>query len=445
MTRILLHPRLLPQSSGGRVYLPPPWRWWRHKLRRCPDGNMFHQRSDDPTDPTEYSLMFELLENIEIHDPPSMHITTYGPEYDDVRGVEFERTLMVRGETTQCDVVWYQRPGNNWHQLPGTTCYPGDYAISHVDRRQLRQRNVRDEASEESYYSSSLPALQWQLVDTGDLAAEGRRIAAAFGVPGAMVGRPGLGQPGGAHDAANYMNCQCGGRGCYSSRDSFGRIPPAAVPSRRIEDQLSEIMRARSDFMMRNYDQPVAVLMNQEDWEQLRRDALRSEDDLARRALDMSSPMFDRATAGRPFDSIFGMEIRADRNIPRGQVYVMGRNTQRVMNFGDPRREPGDLYGELGALGIMSPNQVRELEGYGYSPAAVRFLAETTAPPRSPDILPESEVVDEIDRLVNESLTPGPRDDYSINRYPKCSHCHHDWHGILCDHCACLGELEDEV
>jgi len=62
-----------------------------------------------------------------------------------------------------------------------------------------------------------------------------------------------------------------------------------------------------------------------------------------------------------------------------------------------------------------------------------------------PAVLPERDVVDEIDRLVNEELRPGPVDDYETNRYPKCKHCGCDWHGLLCAHCACLGELEDPV
>ena len=57
-----------------------------------------------------------------------------------------------------------------------------------------------------------------------------------------------------------------------------------------------------------------------------------------------------------------------------------------------------------------------------------------------PSVLPESQVVDEIDRLVNESIRPGPRDDYTVDRYPKCDQCPHSWHGLECDTdgCDCL-------
>ena len=39
-------------------------------------------------------------------------------------------------------------------------------------------------------------------------------------------------------------------------------------------------------------------------------------------------------------------------------------------------------------------------------------------------------MLDAIDELVNESLAPGPRDDYSVNRYDRCPRCHGDWHGL---------------
>ena len=64
---------------------------------------------------------------------------------------------------------------------------------------------------------------------------------------------------------------------------------------------------------------------------------------------------------------------------------------------------------------------------------------------RGPSILPESQVVDDIDRLVNDSIRPGPRDDYSVDRYPRCKDCAHSWHGLECEACDCLNTtwLED--
>lgn len=40
------------------------------------------------------------------------------------------------------------------------------------------------------------------------------------------------------------------------------------------------------------------------------------------------------------------------------------------------------------------------------------------------------DVVDEIDRLVDESLSRPIVDDYNSDRYDKCFHCHRNWHGL---------------
>jgi hypothetical protein len=75
---------------------------------------------------------------------------------------------------------------------------------------------------------------------------------------------------------------------------------------------------------------------------------------------------------------------------------------------------------------------------------------------RNPNVLPESEVIAEIDRLedyfdtrdeaeaavrlVNDQVRGGPRDDYNDDRYDKCNDCGHDWHGLECGkgYCGCL-------
>jgi len=90
------------------------------------------------------------------------------------------------------------------------------------------------------------------------------------------------------------------------------------------------------------------------------------------------------------------------------------------------------------AAGVIEPQQIPRIPGLIADPISL-------LPSRRPNVLPESEVIDEIDRLVNEQVRGGPVDDYNINRYPRCKHCHHDWHGILCEKCACLGELEDPI
>ncbi|TDH48868.1 hypothetical protein E2F47_22140 [Mycobacterium eburneum] len=41
-----------------------------------------------------------------------------------------------------------------------------------------------------------------------------------------------------------------------------------------------------------------------------------------------------------------------------------------------------------------------------------------------------SDIIDEIDRLVDDQLAAGPVDDYNVNRYDRCWHCGRDWHGM---------------
>ena len=98
---------------------------------------------------------------------------------------------------------------------------------------------------------------------------------------------------------------------------------------------------------------------------------------------------------------------------------------------------------------VYTPNEIREREGLVQHPR-VHGLARPShewvqSQRYGPSILPEQDVVDEIDRLVNEQVRPGPRDDYNADRYPKCVKCPHPWHGLCCEKCACLGELEDPI
>lgn len=39
-------------------------------------------------------------------------------------------------------------------------------------------------------------------------------------------------------------------------------------------------------------------------------------------------------------------------------------------------------------------------------------------------------LLDDIDQLVDEQLAGGPVDDYNVDRYDRCPHCHRQWHGI---------------
>lgn len=382
-----MEPRLLPRFPAGMHQLTPPWRWWRHKLRPCPDGSMYHQHVDPPARPgapgvEHYCIQFDLLTDYDIVNPPSMFLTTIGPEIDTLYG---DRTLMTRGPTTECDVVWHERPGDLWHELPGNTCHPGEYEIRTVDRAN-RDYNT---ASTARRYESGMPALYWRstVLDVDVSEDTVRAIAAAYGVPPALIGGTDLGDP--------------------------SRVPAAAMPGPRFEDQLSQIMAATREYEAGHMRRPAAVIMNQEDWEQLRRDALRQERDWL---------MYGRANAGNPFDTIFGLQIRAERNMPRGRILVVGESDIWDTEF---RVRPSPYIPPSLFVGLIGP------------------AGPTVASRR--DVLPEAELVDEIDRLVNEQVKVGPVDDYRVDRYPRCPHCAHSWHGILCNECDCLGELEEEV
>jgi hypothetical protein len=395
MSRILLHPHLLPRygpDGGPRVHLPPPWCWWRHKLRPCPDGALFHQQYDDPTDIHETSILFDLLRTAEIHDPPAMHLVQTPPEFENLAFGDPTRTMMTRGVQAVIDVVWYRRPDDNWHQLPGNTCRPADYSLEMVDRG-----DERSDDSTRQEWVRDLPPLRWQLVDTGDAAAEGRRIAAAFGVPPALVG----------------------------------------IPDTSLDEQVAAIFEASRNYEVETSRRAHAVMMSPQDYAELRRNAQRD--------ADMRLGAYQPAEApARPFDSIFGLQIVAERSVPRGQFIVVSQDmladAQRM--FTQALEGLGAFGAAMGAVGEASAGLFQQAEPARYG------RRDTTWGQRHPDsvaasILPESEVIDEIDRLVNEQIRPGPVDDYHADRYPKCTHCGCDWHGILCDKCDCLGELED--
>jgi hypothetical protein len=448
MTRILLHPHLLPRfgpSGGSRAELRPPWNWWRTKVMRSEDGTLVQQCYDSQTDVREASLLFNAGDDADIIDPPAMHFIEREPEYVDIGyGGCIDRTLMARGPSAECEVVWHRQPGPRWYRLPGNTCRPGDYYIGMVDPDR-EDRGAGDDSTRMTY-SSDLRPLAWHPLE-GAAELEGVRIAAAFGIPPAMVGI--------VEEPYRPPN---------DSR--------AAESLRELDEQVGAIFEASRNFEAANQQRPQAVLMSRTDYEELRRSVLRDE------AL---SELTRYGRAGdRPFESILGLQIVADNAVPPGRIILVGPQA-----FGDPRREAGplqramqvyqqaiDALTGLGAIaaevgersvglfqqvpnsgytisdagqlrsGVYTPNQIRELEGLGgYSRRDVTW----SSAPRPADILPEQDVVDEIDRLVNEQIRPGPRDDYSVNRYPKCGHCGHDWHGVLCEHCDCLGELEDPV
>lgn len=111
---------------------------------------------------------------------------------------------------------------------------------------------------------------------------------------------------------------------------------------------------------------------------------------------------------------------------------VVGDYQTTTSTIESPRSWRDRWSGPLGLTGTECLVGSCGLEGY--EPPSMQATAL---------LMPESELIDEIDRLVNDQVRPGPRDDYHIDRYPKCARCGHDWHGLCCEQCACLGELED--
>jgi hypothetical protein len=302
MTRILLHPRMLPRYSGTRVQLGPPWQWWRCRCYPDANGNAFYQQYDDPRNINEASLLFNVdiaREDADIVDPPAMHMIVHQPEWHDIMfGGSPVTRLMDRGMSAECDVVWYGQPGPRWLQMPGNTCRVGDYQVAHVDRHHRPPDLGTDRAGalgdpERVHWDSMMGVLRnW--------------------APGAMT------------HAADY--------------GLAGRLGAATVAMTQREAQRYEETRR----------------LNRE-------------------------------------------EVAAVYGVPPTGV-------AEVLTWG------GDVL--------------------GYRPTT----------PRAPNVLPEQDVVDEIDRLVNEQVRPGPRDDYGVNRYPKCKDCGHDWHGLDCgnDLCDCV-------
>lgn len=43
--------------------------------------------------------------------------------------------------------------------------------------------------------------------------------------------------------------------------------------------------------------------------------------------------------------------------------------------------------------------------------------------------------------MIDAALATGPVDDYTVDRYPRCPYCGHQWHGMRCDDCGCKGEF----
>ena len=153
-----------------------------------------------------------------------------------------------------------------------------------------------------------------------------------------------------------------------------------------------------------------------------------------------------------PHDYQFSSEMRSQQGA-RGDYRYFGQSEeqvihsrQQVLNWpitptvrvehvdGPTGTEVRNWGGDLIAM-LQEPAQMPRYWAPRYMPTIIKGG-------RSPNVLPESEVIDDIDRLVNDQVRTGPVDDYSVNRYPKCPDCGHDWHGLECEaqqgYCDCL-------
>lgn len=302
-------------------------------------------------------------------------------EYEDIYSLgDMSTPLRELRVSASVELVWHRQPGPRWRPLPYHTCVPGEYRQDRGGRADLRHPLDYD------MFYQTMPILQWPITETADP------------VPVLTV-------------------------------DEIRRMEGLGPAPTSIDDYLQRIIQGNRDYEVQHRRRAVAVLISPEDY---------------RRLLTMADPVnrplvfYDPAN---PHATIFGLQVRQEPNLPPGRIIVVG--PEGLPNFGDPLRGrvvriAADHIPGLDASRIMSgtfSSGVITGRDIPFSPAVI---------PQSHLVNPEDRVLDEIDKLVNEQVRPGPVDDYHVNRYPKCKHCRHDWHGILCKLCDCLGELEDE-
>jgi hypothetical protein len=156
MTRILMHPHLLPRYTGSRVQLDAPWRWWGCRVYPGTDGNLFHQQYDNPTSIREASILFLDEQSVEIVDPPAMNLVVELPDLDVAWGDPLRTVREYGPRWGECQVVWHSQPGPRWLALPGNTCLLSQYRVDTVDRAHRRDL---DDSSMRLHYASDMPSL----------------------------------------------------------------------------------------------------------------------------------------------------------------------------------------------------------------------------------------------------------------------------------------------
>jgi len=155
MTKVTLYSSLLDLGAGRPSLLPPDWWWWQLRLPAA-GGELFEQVVSD-LDEDQYrsvSFVFNDGSNLEIRNPPAFYV-----EVTDVRdefrlwGGEPLLTQRVRTHGI-AEVVWRDKPGPLWRQMPGNTCMWGEYRTEYrTEELGRRVGPVRSRDSERVEYT----------------------------------------------------------------------------------------------------------------------------------------------------------------------------------------------------------------------------------------------------------------------------------------------------
>lgn len=336
-------------------------------------------RIEEPNGGLEYSVTFGRDgPAVILTDPPAVHLL-HITVYDDMLH-DVGRTMLTNAYLL-ARVVWHEPPDPSWYPVPGLfTCSPGDYRIDQEMRSERGSRgDYRYFGQPDQVVSSGQQVLNWPVTPT-------QRVARVDGPTGTVLDN----LAGWGGDLITTVQDTTYTPDEVRQREGLPPAPDAGL--------LDQILRAGQDFQVTHYRAPAAIVMHPELHQRLLMAA-------SAQGRPMVQPTYP--TDAQPYGTLFGMQIRVDANMTPGQFWLIPatEDPSGVVIFQMPRNMPTVIKGA-----------------------------------RSPNVLPESEVIDDIDRLVNDQVRPGPVDDYQANRYPKCAECGHDWHGLECgkDNCDCL-------
>lgn len=394
--RIVIRPNDLPRGAdgGAQEFLRWPWQWWRTRILPDADGNMTYQEYA-PTNPEqiggfdEVTVRFDPTTDYNVVNPPSFFIVTRTRE---ISSFDYRLNSMPVREEMYCDLVWYEQPGPRWERLPGVTCRPGQYEISMSDGRAEDRISMGF-----SMATHETRDLIWYPPPARVLYERARLNDVDETVTMAQIPPPVMG------------------------------IPLMGAPRDRHRDALNQIIEALYQYERRNTRRPRYILVNPEDYATLRQGVL---------ADDRSSYYtISAVSSGRL--ALFGMEILIDRAVSPGAILVADGSLDICLQY--VRGSTDDMYA---STPVEPPSTTySSYPAANFSIGASDVYAELhhhATFERGPSILPESDVVDEIDRLVNDSIRPGPQDDFTVNRYDRCEDCGCQWHGLECALCECI-------